>query len=453
MKDGIEKVSLDRDEELKIKAKFPNLVHEIFALAEVLNIEISTEAVAKVPYVVDIDEGNIAFLSKLNEEKSCGKVSKICSMSKTRFFLTKLKLDEYDSRKLFLAMNTNGVELEWIESPTPKQIVDIYTNPVECDDGEEDERPSVSRSCMRYSADRFCRSILAGIHPVSLYGMELDNKVGILFSKDKNTGKTNGRVLVNKKTKLVGRLYYHPCDQAIRGGFGAAVKLWASRNGYRLDSDMAMVGLRFPIIETPDLIVGRMAWKQAVLPYIDGTTGLNYVKEDGVIETKYQEDGSTGGHNSGTATYLKYSTNIWNDSAMSSECCDYYSDNTSYIPRDTLRLASKILRESEDDRTILICGIFDLLSEGNWARANIFISKFGWGRLRMLYSDCLSDFQNHWFYDEETPLSMKRLLYVLCLPSGETPFKIFIERKKKAAEAYSAQVWNVSTNYDTSVSR
>jgi hypothetical protein len=71
MKDGIEKVSLDRDEELKIKAKFPNLAHEIFALAEVLDIEISTEAVAKVPYVVDIDEGDIAFLSKLNEEKSC----------------------------------------------------------------------------------------------------------------------------------------------------------------------------------------------------------------------------------------------------------------------------------------------------------------------------------------------------------------------------------------------
>jgi hypothetical protein len=449
MREGIEKVSLDRDEESRIKSKFPNLAHEIFALAEILEIDINTEAVARVPYVVDIDEGNIAFLSKLNEEKSCGKVSKICSMGKTRFFLTKLKLDEYDSRKLFFAMNVNEVELEWIESPTPKQIVDIYTNPVECDDGEEEERPSVSGSCMRYSADRFSRSKLAGIHPVSLYGMELDNKVGILFSKDKNTGKTNGRVLVNKETKLVGRLYYHPCDQAIRRGFDAAVKLWASRNGYRLDSDMAMVGLRFPIIETPDLIEGRVVWKQAVLPYIDGTTGLNYVKEDGVIETKYQEDGSTGGYSSGTVTYLKYATNTWSDSAMSSECCDYYSDSTSYIPRNTLRLAANILRESEDDRTILICGIFDLLSKGDWARANIFISKFGWGRLRMLYRDCLSFFQDHWFYDEEVPLHMKRLLYVLCLPSGEHPFKIFIERKKKnvSAETYTSQTFSTSVTF------
>jgi hypothetical protein len=449
MKDGIEKVSLDRDEESKIKAKFPNLAHEIFALAEALEIEMSTEAVAKVPYVLDIDDGNIAFLSKLNEAKSGGKVSKICSMSKTRFFLTKLKLDEYDSRRMFFAMNTNGVELEWIESPTPKQIVDIYTNPVECDDGEEDERPSVSGSCMRYEADRFYRSKLAGIHPVSLYGMELDNAVGIVFSKDKCTGKTNGRALVNKKTKLVGRLYYHPCDQLIRDGFDAAVKLWASRNGYKLDSDLAMVGLRFPIVETPDLIEVRTVLKQAVLPYIDGTTGINYVKEDGVIEIKFQENGNTGGHSSGTVSYLKQITNIWNDLAMSSECFDYYSDNTQYIPRNILRLVVMIFKESGDHRTILAAGIFELLLEGKWARANMFINRFGWMRLQRLYRDCLSDFQGHWFCNREVPLWLKRLLYTLCLPSGEAPLSVFVEHKKKnaSAEDYTGQTWSTSVSY------
>jgi hypothetical protein len=235
----------------------------------------------------------------------------------------------------------------------------------------------------------------------------------------------------------------------IRDGFDAAVKLWASRNGYKLDSDLAMIGLRFPIVETPDLIEGRTVFKQAVLPYIDGTTGINYVKEDGVIEIKLQEYGSTGGHNSGTVTYLKYSTNIWNDGAMSSECFDYYSDNTQYIPRNTLRLVVMILKESGDHRTILAAGIFELLSEGKWARANMFINMFGWLRLQRLYRDCLSDFQDHWFYSREVPLRLKRRLYRLCLPSGEAPLSVFVEHKKKNAstENYTGQTWSTSVSY------